>query len=305
MAECHPVGFQWVMEAQGARREDHPRRPPLHAHQRGGRPARAAARRHRHRVPGRDRQPHPVTTSADFRRVRARVHERRRDRRRALRRHRGPRRAVLRLGRRRARYDPQSWQYEGMEAFASGRQARGGRDPRRAAPTTPRAGSWRGATARRPTRRSSIRAASSRSSSATSRATRRRWWSDICGVPQEHVPARWPRRCARTPAASAPRPSATPSAGRSTRSASSTSAPRRSSSCCWATSAARAAGSSPCAGTPRSRARPTSRRSTTSCPATSRCPTPHRHQTLSRLRGGQRRRPAATGATWTPTSSAC
>ena len=34
MAECHPVGFQWVMEAQGARRDGHPRRPALHPHER-------------------------------------------------------------------------------------------------------------------------------------------------------------------------------------------------------------------------------------------------------------------------------
>ena len=40
MAEAHPVGFQWVMEAKarGARR--HPHRPAVHPHQRGGRPVR-------------------------------------------------------------------------------------------------------------------------------------------------------------------------------------------------------------------------------------------------------------------------
>ena len=32
MAECHPVGFRWVMEAKRARRDDHPRRPALHPH---------------------------------------------------------------------------------------------------------------------------------------------------------------------------------------------------------------------------------------------------------------------------------
>ena len=63
--------------------------------------------------------------------------------------------------------------------------------------------------------------------------------------------SRWPRRCATTPAASAPRRSATPSAGRSTPSACSTSARPRSSSSCSATSAGPAAASSPCAATPR------------------------------------------------------
>ena len=53
-----------------------------------------------------------------------------------------------------------------------------------------------------------------------------------------------------------------------------TSAPPRSSSCCSATSAGRAAASWRCAATRRSRARRTSRRSTTSCPATCRCRTP-------------------------------
>ena len=57
MAECHPVGFQWVMRGQGARREGHPHRPAVHPHQRDRRPARAAARRHRHRVPRRADQP--------------------------------------------------------------------------------------------------------------------------------------------------------------------------------------------------------------------------------------------------------
>ena len=45
MAECHPVGFRWVMEAKRARRHDHPRRSALHAHERGRRPPRADPRR--------------------------------------------------------------------------------------------------------------------------------------------------------------------------------------------------------------------------------------------------------------------
>ena len=34
MAECHPVGFQWVMEAKARGRDGHPRRPAVHPHQR-------------------------------------------------------------------------------------------------------------------------------------------------------------------------------------------------------------------------------------------------------------------------------
>ena len=44
---------------QGARGAGLSRRSALHAHQRHGGPARAAARRHRHRLPGRRDQPHP------------------------------------------------------------------------------------------------------------------------------------------------------------------------------------------------------------------------------------------------------
>ena len=62
MAECHPVGFQWVMEAQGPGRQGHPHRPAVHPHLGGGRPARAAAGRQRHRVPRRHRQLHPRAT---------------------------------------------------------------------------------------------------------------------------------------------------------------------------------------------------------------------------------------------------
>ena len=90
-------------------------------------------------------------------------------------------------------------------------------------------------------------------------------------MPRRAVPARWPRRCARTRAGSGRAPSPTRSAGPSTPSGCSTSAPRPSSSCCWATSAGPAAASWPCAATPPSRAPPTSPPSTTCCPATSPC----------------------------------
>ena len=75
-------------------------------------------------------------------------------------------------------------------------------------------------------------------------------------------------------AATARRAGCTASAGRTTRPACSTSAAPRSCSCCSATWAGPAAASSRCAGTPASRARPTSRRCSTCCPATSRCRSP-------------------------------
>ena len=98
---------------------------------------------------------------------------------------------------------------------------------------------------------------------------------------------------------------ATRSAGRSTRSASSTSARPRSSSCCSATSAAPAAASWRCAGTRRSRARPTSRRSTTSCPATCRCRAPARERHGRRVRREQHAADRLLGPRATRTSSAC
>ena len=59
MAECHPVGFQWVMEAKARGAKVIHVDPRFTPHQRDGRPARAAPRRHRHRVPRRHRQLHP------------------------------------------------------------------------------------------------------------------------------------------------------------------------------------------------------------------------------------------------------
>ncbi len=83
---------------------------------------------------------------------------------------------------------------------------------------------------------------------------------------------RWPKRSAATRDASARRASATRSAGRSTPSACRYIRTAASSSCCSATWDGRAAGSWRCAGTPRSRARRTSRHSTICCPAI--CPMP-------------------------------
>ena len=85
---------------------------------------------------------------------------------------------------------------------------------------------------------------------------------------------------------------------------SSTSGRRRSSSSCSGTSAGRAAGSSPSAGTRRSRGRPTSRPSTTSSRATSRCPRPIR-SCRSSATSSRPPRPAASGGTRVNTSSRC
>ena len=96
MAEAHPVGFQWVMEAKkrGAK--------VIHVDPRFTRTSalahtlRPAAGRRRHRVPRRDRQLHPEQR-AGLPGVRARLHQRGHDRQRGLPGHRGPGRAVLRL----------------------------------------------------------------------------------------------------------------------------------------------------------------------------------------------------------------
>ena len=172
MAECHPVGFQWVMEAPRARRDDHPRGPPLHAHERGGRRARPDPGRHGHRVPRRPDQPRAAGRPL-VPRVRRGVHERVDDHRRGLPGLRGPRRRVLgwdeqsktttrRLGPTRAwspRPPPVSASRPRRRRAASAHGAHGA--------------GLRTASRPRPTRRCSIRAASSRSSSDTSRATPR------------------------------------------------------------------------------------------------------------------------------------
>ena len=115
-----------------------------------------------------------------------------------------------------------------------------------------------------------------------------------------------PGPSSRTPGASAPPASPTPSAGLSTPWAPSSSAPQRFCNCCWATWVARAAASWRCAGTPASRARPTFRRCSTCCPATCRCPRRARTtpSPTTSTRSGRRSR-RASGPTPTPTWSAC
>ena len=98
MAECHPVGFQWVMEAKerGAK--------VIHVDPRFTRtsamadlhvPIRAGQR---HRLPRRHRQLHPRERAASSASTSQAYTNAAHDRHRGLRGHRGPRRPVLRLG---------------------------------------------------------------------------------------------------------------------------------------------------------------------------------------------------------------
>ena len=64
MAECHPVGFQWVMEAKARGATVIHVDPRFTRTSARGRPARAAPRRHRHRVPRRDHQLRARATSS-------------------------------------------------------------------------------------------------------------------------------------------------------------------------------------------------------------------------------------------------
>ena len=136
MAENHPVGFQWVDRgAREERRDDHSRRSALQPHVGDGRlwvPLRA----------GSDIVflgaliNYVLAERARLPRVRRPLHERRDDPARGLPRHRGSRRAVLRMGRGEAAVRPESWLYEGAEptgqsseTTSSGGRARQG--PRR------------------------------------------------------------------------------------------------------------------------------------------------------------------------------
>jgi formate dehydrogenase major subunit len=117
MAENHPVGFQWVMEAKrrGAR--------ILHIDPRFSRTS-AMAHDHVALRAGSDivswaRCQLRDDERAVLPRVRVRLHERHHDRLRRLPRHRGPRRRVQRLDRDGCRYALESWQYKGFEAGAA------------------------------------------------------------------------------------------------------------------------------------------------------------------------------------------
>ena len=176
---------------QGARGQGHPRRPAVHPDQRGRRPARAA--------PGRPDIAflgglinYVLTSDKYFREYVRRLHQRADDHRRGLRRHRGPRRAVLRLRPRERTYDTATWQYEGRRrrrprasATTAARRQLEPRcaqaaEARRTAPAAPHVGR-----ADDRTRPCSTRAACSRSSSGTSPATPRRWSSRSAACPQD------------------------------------------------------------------------------------------------------------------------
>ena len=185
MAECHPVGFQWVMEAEGARRHHHSRRSALHAHQRGGRHPRADSRRHRHRVPGRHRSLHSRERSL-LPRLRGELHQRAGD--------------LIEdfsdtedLDGLFSGWDPEKGEYDQTELDVRGRRtgaAAGARELFGSGKQQRRR--FRRST---PTQRCSIRAASSRSHAATSRATRRRWWRRPAAF-RADCSSRSPRRCA-------------------------------------------------------------------------------------------------------------
>ena len=295
MAECHPVGFQWVMEAKerGAK--------VIHVDPRFTRTS-ALADLHV-----------PIRAGSDiaflggivnyilenerwFSEYVAAYTNAADDHRRGVRATPRTSTACSPAGtpRRRA-YDLDDLAVRGQATVAAGGQREAGR-PGEQAHGAHGGGRHRRA-ARGPTRRSSTRAASSSSCKRHFRRYTPELVEEVCGVPARALPRGRRGAVRRTPAASARPPSATRSAGRSTPSACSTSARPRSSSCCSATSAGPAAASWRCAATPRSRARPTSRRSTTSCPATSRCRTPQAHHDLADVPRSATRRGRAAGAT--------
>ena len=137
-------------------------------------------------------------------------------------------------------------------------------------------------------------------SNGTTAVTRRKWCSESAGFRRmcsidvaESVCANSGRERTRR--------SSTRSAGLSTRSGCSTSARHRSCSCCWATSVVPAVGSWPCEGTRASKGPPTSPRSTTFCPAICRCLIPIIAISISMSRRTRR----APGSGATPGSTRC
>ena len=200
MAESHPVGFQWVMEAKerGAK--------VIHVDPRFTRTSAmadlhvAAPRRHRHRLPRRRSSATSSRTAATFREYVVHYTNARDDHPRGLPRHRGPRRAVLRLGSRDAA--PTTPSPGGTRAWRSA-AASGKREQRRAL--------GRG----RPTARTAARSsrASRRSSDRDARAPALRLPGAAPALrplhardgrgdlrrPARSSSSRWPRRCARTP----------------------------------------------------------------------------------------------------------
>ena len=201
MAECHPVGFQWVMEAKARGAKVIHIDPRFTRTSRAGRPARAAAGRQRHRLPRRDHQLHPEQREV-LPRLRRRLHQRGDDPPRGLPRHRGPRRACSPATTPRpAPTTRPRWHVRGPGGARRSRHARGSpgraaaRHPQRGRGVGPGAGGrardgWprrgHGARRRAPGRDAAApRTASSRCSSGTTPATPPRWCRQTCGVPPE------------------------------------------------------------------------------------------------------------------------
>ena len=276
MAEAHPVGFQWVMEAKkrGAK--------VIHVDPRFTRtsaladayvPIRAGTDiaflggvdqlhpEQRAGLPGVRRSPTPTRprlVSEDFAG------------------HRGPRRPVLRLRPGDRHLRPRvSWQYEGHPRRTTSTQGDTATQTGRPAPALQHESHGAPVRARAPERDETLQ-----HPRCVYQILKRHFArytpemvEQVCGVPPGAVPrgVRGVDRQLRPRAHH--RAGLLASAGPSTPSACSTSAPARSSSCCSATWAGPAAASWRCAGTPASRARPTSRRCSTCCPATCRCRT--------------------------------
>ena len=155
MAECHPVAFRWPMQRARERREAHPCRSALHAHERELRHPRAHPLGQRHRVSRRHHQPRARERALEQRSVlpelRLALHERRR---RSSRRISGTRKISMACSRAEA----------GQGGCASGRSA--------APPaiTIQRAGSMRARTRRRPASRPRTRRARAPSDSTRDRS---------------------------------------------------------------------------------------------------------------------------------------
>ena len=286
MAENHPVGFQWVMEARERGAE------VIHVDPRFTRTSAMATQyvadpaRHRHRLPRRHHQLHPrattagsTSTSGHYTNAPVMIDERFRDTEDLDGVFSGfdARRTTLRPGLAGSTRTCRST-VRPAAAWAP-RRAAGSRRPTRSRAREKAAQARmleHGAAAARRSDARSIRAACFSCSSGTTRATRRRWSSAICGTPREQflrgredavrqlrpraherhrlfgrLDAAHGRRAVhpRRLDRAAPAGQHRPSRRRHPRA---------------------------CAGTRRSKARPTSRRSTNCCRATSRCRRPRR-----------------------------
>ena len=264
MAECHPVGFRWVMKAKRARRDHHPCRPAIHADQRRRGYPRAHPRGQRHRLSRRHHSLHP-RERALFQRVRCQLHQCRRDHQRRISRTRKISTASSAAGiTKKGKYDLEHWMYEGVDPeAAAGRANRVRRRPNRAEAADP------GRTHRPDAAASALRVPDSEA--ALLAATRRRW---------SRRPAAFRATCSCKVAETLCRNSGRERTGgvllrgwldAAHGRACNIFGRRRSSSCCWEIWAGRAAASWRCAVMRPSRARPIFRRSIICCRAICRC----------------------------------